>query len=101
VPPSKPLPSGERLSGLAQPLWQWISGADPRAFVLRRTRPSMKRPFRTPQVPWLPLASAVCCIGLMSNLAVETRLRFLVWLVVGLVVYGFYGRKHSRLAAAD
>jgi len=32
---------------------------------------------------------------------VETRLRFLVWLVVGLVVYGFYGRKHSRLAAAD
>jgi APA family basic amino acid/polyamine antiporter len=66
--------------------------------VLRRTRPRMKRPFRAPQVPWLPLASAVCCIGLMANLAVETWLRFLVWLAIGLVLYGFYGRTHSRLA---
>ncbi|NUS49935.1 MAG: amino acid permease [Nocardioidaceae bacterium] len=65
--------------------------------VLRRTRPAMERPFRTPLVPWLPVASAVCCIGLMSNLAVETWARFVVWLVVGLLVYTFYGRRHSRL----
>ena len=53
--------------------------------VLRRTRPQMKRPFRTPQVPLLPIVSAVCCVGLMTNLALETWLRFLVWLVIGLV----------------
>jgi APA family basic amino acid/polyamine antiporter len=69
--------------------------------VLRRTRPRMKRPFRTPSVPLLPVVSALCCVGLMTNLAMETWLRFLVWLVVGLVIYGFYGRKHSKLEAAS
>ena len=69
--------------------------------VLRRTRPKMKRPFRVPQVPLLPIVSAVFCVGLMTNLALETWLRFLVWLVVGLVIYGFYGRKHSRLETAS
>ena len=38
------------------------------------------------------------CVALMANLAVETWLRFLVWLAVGLVVYFVYGRTHSRLA---
>lgn len=69
--------------------------------VLRRTKPKMKRPFRTPAVPWLPIVSAVACVGLMSSLAVETWARFLVWLAVGLVVYIVYGRKHSRLATGD
>ncbi len=66
--------------------------------VLRRTEPKMERPFKTPQVPLLPIISAVTCLGLMSNLAVETWLRFLVWLVVGLVIYFSYGRTHARLA---
>jgi len=65
--------------------------------ILRRTRPRMARPFRTPQVPLLPIVSALCCIGLMSNLALATWLRFLVWLVIGLGIYWFYGRTHSRL----
>lgn len=66
--------------------------------VLRRTRPKMKRPFRTPQVPILPATSAVLCVALMTNLALETWLRFVVWLILGLLVYGFYGRKHAKLA---
>jgi APA family basic amino acid/polyamine antiporter len=66
--------------------------------VLRRTKPKMKRPFRTPSVPWLPIASALTCLALMASLAVETWIRFLVWLVVGLLVYVCYGRTHSRLA---
>lgn len=69
--------------------------------VLRRTKPRMKRPFRTPQVPLLPVVSAVLCVALMTNLAVETWLRFLVWLALGLVVYFVYGRKHSKLGAAN
>ena len=66
--------------------------------VLRRTKPKMERPFRTPSVPWLPAASALSCLALMASLAVETWLRFLVWLALGLVIYFFYGRTHSRLA---
>ena len=66
--------------------------------VLRRTKPKMERPFKTPSVPVLPIVSAVSCVALMASLAVETWLRFLAWLVVGLFVYFFYGRTHSRLA---
>jgi APA family basic amino acid/polyamine antiporter len=65
--------------------------------VLRRTKPKLRRPFRTPQVPLLPITSAVLCVALMCNLAVETWLRFLVWLIIGLGVYWFYGRKHATL----
>lgn len=65
--------------------------------VLRVTNPGMRRPFRTPLSPVLPIVSAGCCIGLMTNLAAETWLRFLVWLAVGLLIYGFYGRRHARL----
>jgi len=66
--------------------------------VLRRTEPKMERPFKTPQVPLLPIITAVACVGLMANLAVETWLRFLVWLLVGMVIYFGYGRTHSRLS---
>ncbi len=55
-------------------------------------------PFRTPQVPLLPVVSAVSCVALMTNLAVETWLRFLVWLALGLIAYAVYGHQHSHLA---
>ena len=48
-------------------------------------------------MPLLPIVSAVSCVALMANLAIETWLRFLVWLALGLLVYVFYGRTHSRL----
>jgi basic amino acid/polyamine antiporter, APA family len=64
--------------------------------VLRRTRPDLPRSFRAPAVPLLPVASIVACLWLMLNLTVLTWLRFVVWMVVGLVVYLLYGRRHSR-----
>ncbi|MBW9215405.1 amino acid permease [Mumia sp. zg.B53] len=66
--------------------------------VLRRTSPDMPRPFRTPLVPLVPVVAVVCCLGLMASLAVETWLRFLVWLLLGFVVYFGYGHRHARLA---
>lgn len=65
--------------------------------VLRRTRPDLKRGFRVPWSPVLPLLAALICLYLMLNLTVETWLRFLVWLVIGVVVYVAYSRGHSRL----
>jgi APA family basic amino acid/polyamine antiporter len=64
--------------------------------ILRRTRPDLRRPFRTPLSPVLPVVSAVLCVALMANLAIETWLRFLVWLVIGFVVYFGYGVRSSR-----
>ncbi|MFT4088422.1 MAG: amino acid permease [Gordonia sp. (in: high G+C Gram-positive bacteria)] len=66
--------------------------------ILRRTQPDMKRPFRVPWSPVLPIVAALCCAALMANLAIETWLRFVVWLVVGLLIYVLYGRRHSNLA---
>ncbi|MDQ7992628.1 MAG: amino acid permease, partial [Propionicimonas sp.] len=65
--------------------------------VLRRKRPDLKRSFRVPFSPWIPLASALICAYLMLNLSVETWLRFLAWLAVGFVVFFAYSRRHSRL----
>ncbi|MDQ4007762.1 MAG: amino acid permease [Actinomycetota bacterium] len=65
--------------------------------VLRRTRPELPRAFRTPLVPLVPIAAALICLYLMLNLTGETWVRFLVWMVLGFVVYFVYGRGHSRL----
>ena len=66
--------------------------------VLRRTRPPHEAAVPHPAGPAAAASCPrCCCVGLMTNLALETWLRFLVWLVIGLVVYWFYGRTHSRL----
>ena len=69
--------------------------------VLRRTRPDMRRPFRVPLAPALPLASALACLYLMLNLSIETWLRFLAWLAIGLLVYAAYGYRNSRLRTEE
>ncbi len=65
--------------------------------VLRRTRPDLERPFRTPLVPWVPILAIVSALGLVLELPTVTQLRFLVWLAIGLIIYYFYSRKHSHL----
>ncbi|GAA0431247.1 amino acid permease [Acrocarpospora corrugata] len=65
--------------------------------VLRRTRPDLPRSFRAPLVPWLPAASVLACVYLMLHLAVETWLRFIVWMLLGVVVYYLYSTRHSRV----
>ena len=67
--------------------------------VLRRTRPDLPRAFRTPGVPVVPILGVVACGWLMINLPLETWLRFLVWMVIGIAIYLAYGRRHSRLAS--
>jgi APA family basic amino acid/polyamine antiporter len=66
--------------------------------ILRRTRPDLKRGFRVPFVPVIPILAAVACLWLMLNLEVETWLRFVIWMAIGVVVYFAYGRSHSLLA---
>ncbi|MDN5929626.1 MAG: amino acid permease [Pseudonocardia sp.] len=69
--------------------------------VLRRTRPDLPRAFRVPLVPVVPVLAVLSCVTLMLFLTVNTWLRFLIWLVLGFVVYFLYGKRHSRLAQAD
>ena len=61
--------------------------------ILRRSQPDHPRVFRVPWVPVLPVLSILCCLLLMLNLPLETWIRFVVWLAVGLAIYFAYGRK--------
>ena len=68
--------------------------------VLRRTHPDLKRAFRCPGVPVVPLLAVGSCLFLMLNLQRITWLFFAGWLVIGLVVYFGYSRRRSLLAHA-
>ncbi|GGJ84989.1 amino acid permease [Pseudomonas matsuisoli] len=65
--------------------------------VLRRTQPELKRAFRVPMAHILGPVSALICVVLMLNLAVETWLAFGIWLAIGLVVYFGYSRRHAKV----
>lgn len=63
--------------------------------VVRRTQPDAPRGFKTPFVPWIPSAGVVCCVGMMLFLPAETWIRLVIWMIIGLDIYSFYGVKHS------
>jgi basic amino acid/polyamine antiporter, APA family len=66
--------------------------------IMRRTHPEAKRPFRAPFVPATPILGILCCLLLMFSLPAENWWRLVIWLVLGMTIYVFYGRKHSKLA---
>ena len=66
--------------------------------VLRRTRPDLKRAFRCPGVPVVPILAALTAFYLMLNLPAATWIRFVIWMALGLVVYFVHGIRSSRLA---
>ena len=65
--------------------------------VLRRTDPERARPFRVPLVPVFPIVGVILCLALMLSLPVLTWIRFVAWLVIGLVIYFLYSVRHSKL----
>jgi APA family basic amino acid/polyamine antiporter len=64
---------------------------------LRYREPERARPFRTPLVPFVPLAAIACCAYLMYNLPKLTLERFVYWMALGLFIYFLYGIRRSRL----
>ena len=66
--------------------------------ILRRTHPNLPRAFRCPGVPVVPVLAVASCLFLMVNLQPVTWIAFVVWLLIGLVIYFGYSRRHSRLA---
>ena len=66
--------------------------------VMRRTNPGLRRPFRTPLVPLVPILGVASNLLMMFYLGWENWLRLFVWLIIGLAIYFTYSRYHSRLA---
>ena len=65
--------------------------------VLRYRHPEIPRVFRTPWVPFVPIAGALVTLLQMVFLPLDTWIRLFVWMAIGIVIYFFYSRKHSRL----
>jgi APA family basic amino acid/polyamine antiporter len=66
-------------------------------WILRVKEPKLPRDFRTPLVPLFPILGIIVCGAMILGLGWTNWLRLGVWLVIGLVIYAFYGRKHSHL----
>ena len=65
--------------------------------VLRVTEPNRPRPFKVPLVWVVAPLGVVACIFIMVGLPPQAWERFGIWLVIGSVIYGLYGYRHSRL----
>jgi APA family basic amino acid/polyamine antiporter len=65
--------------------------------ILRKRMPDAPRSFKTPLVPFVPLMGIIVCVYLMYALPMESWFRLAIWLFIGLVIYFFYGKNHSKL----
>jgi len=66
--------------------------------VMRKTNPNAVRPFRAPFVPLVPILGILTCLLLMFSLPAENWYRLIIWLLIGLVIYFLYGRRHSVMS---
>jgi basic amino acid/polyamine antiporter, APA family len=67
-------------------------------WVLRVKQPEIKRAFKTPLVPLIPILGIITCLFMMVFLPLDTWIRLIVWMIIGFDVYLYYGMKHSDLS---
>lgn len=65
--------------------------------ILRKSNPDAPRAFKTPLVPLVPILGIVVCFGMMAFLPFDTWIRLIVWMLIGLDIYLYFGIKHSKL----
>ena len=63
--------------------------------VMRKSSPDLPRPFRTPLVPFVPVAGILVCVYLMYSLPGESWIRLAIWMSIGVIIYFAYSKKHS------
>ncbi|CAG2108917.1 unnamed protein product [Medioppia subpectinata] len=66
------------------------------SLLIRQPMIQKSRSFEVPGVPIVPLLSVFVNVYLMFNLSVETWIRFLVWMIIGFLIYGLYGIRNSN-----
>lgn len=67
-------------------------------WVLRVKQPEIKRAFKTPLVPLIPILGVITCLFMMVFLPLDTWIRLIVWMLIGFDVYLYYGLKNSGLS---
>lgn len=68
--------------------------------LLRYKQPTLHRPFKTPFVPWIPLAGTLICVFQMFAMPGVTWLQFAIWMLIGCLIYFGYSVKHSKARLA-
>jgi APA family basic amino acid/polyamine antiporter len=63
--------------------------------ILRKKRPDIPRPFKTPLVPLVPILGIVTSLAQMVSLPVDTWLRLIIWMAIGMAIYFLYGKKNA------
>jgi basic amino acid/polyamine antiporter, APA family len=66
---------------------------------LRITQPDIERPFKAPAIWFTAPMGVITAVLLMATLPLDTWIRLVVWMVIGLVIYFVYGVHHSVLGA--
>ena len=70
-------------------------------WILREKSPEIERPFKTPLVPVVPFLGIVVCLSMIFALDAQTLKVAFGWMLVGLVVYFVYSKKHSKLRKGE
>ncbi|MCQ2754141.1 MAG: amino acid permease [bacterium] len=68
--------------------------------ILRKTEPNRERPFKVPFCPWFPILGILTCLSLMYckfHARATSALYFIIWLIIGLVIYAAYSYRQKRL----
>jgi len=66
--------------------------------VLRKTHPEFERGYRVPLVPYVPLGGILVCLAMMASLGLDTWIRLVVWLAIGMLIFFGFSRHHSKVA---
>lgn len=66
-------------------------------WMMRVRQPGLERPYRVPALPFVAIAGILTNLYLMWNLRMDTKIAFLIWGTLGIVVYFLYSYKHSNL----
>jgi APA family basic amino acid/polyamine antiporter len=66
-------------------------------WVMRNKMPELPRAFKTPLVPLVPILGILVCLFMMVFLPMDTWIRLLVWMLIGMDIYLVYGAKNSHL----
>jgi APA family basic amino acid/polyamine antiporter len=69
--------------------------------ILRRSNPTLHRPFKVPLSPFIPIATVLSAAYLMNSLPLDTWIRLIDWMSIGLVIYFAYSYYHSRLGKSE
>jgi amino acid transporter len=69
--------------------------------ILRSSNPTLNRPFKVPLSPFIPIATVLSAAYLMNSLPLDTWIRLIVWMSIGLVIYFAYSYNHSKLGIEE